>query len=39
MDKGFEKGQFGNNLPVIDGFMVADYLSNNNDFVAAVVDF
>ncbi|KAK4877439.1 hypothetical protein RN001_009945 [Aquatica leii] len=34
MDEQFEKGQ-SNNLPKIDGLMVADYLSKNSDFVAA----
>ncbi|KAK4875831.1 hypothetical protein RN001_012253 [Aquatica leii] len=34
MDEQFEKGQ-SNNLPKIDGLMVADYLWKNSDFVAA----
>ena len=34
MDEGFEKGQ-SDNLPNIDGLMVAHYLSTNSDFVAA----
>lgn len=34
MDEGFEKGQ-SDNLPKIDGLMVAHYLSTNSDFVAA----
>lgn len=33
MDEGFEKGQ-SDNLPKIDGLMVAHYLSTNSDFVA-----
>ncbi|KAL4710253.1 hypothetical protein ACJJTC_003533 [Scirpophaga incertulas] len=34
MDDGFEKGQ-SDNLPKIDGLMVAYYLTKNSDFVAA----
>ena len=34
LGEGFEKGQW-DNLPISDRFMVADYLSNNSDFVAA----
>ena len=30
MDEVFEKGQSGN-LLIMDGFIVADYLSNNSD--------
>ena len=34
MDDGFEKGQ-SDNLPKIDGLMVALYFSNNSDFLAS----
>lgn len=34
MDEGFEKEQT-NNLPKIDGLMVAHYLSTNSDFFAS----
>lgn len=34
MEEGFQKGQ-SNNLPRVDGLMVAQYFSKNADFVAA----
>ena len=34
MDEGYEKGQ-SDNLPKIDGLMVAHYFAKNSDFVAA----